>query len=185
MKARSVARAGVIAAVYAALTLIVLQVPGLGYGPVQLRLSEAVTVLAVLTPAAIPGLWIGSMVANGFMLSVAGPLGLLDVVFGSLGTLLGAVWSWRFRKRTGIALMGPVMANALIVPAYLPFILKGTGFYTIPILGISLEGHYLAMYALGFVGVAVGQAAVVYLLGWPLLAALRAMKMDSLLRDEG
>jgi uncharacterized membrane protein len=184
MKARSVARAGVIAAVYAALTLVVLQSP-LGYGPVQFRLSEAVTVLAVLTPAAIPGLWIGAVVANAFMLATVGPLGMLDVVFGSLGTLLGATWSWKFRKRTGIALLGPVFANALIVPAYLPVMLKGLGFYNIPILGIDLEGHYLAMYLFGFVAVAFGQAVVVYGLGWPLLRSLRALKLESLLRDEG
>jgi uncharacterized membrane protein len=185
MKARSVAQAGVIAAVYAALTVIVLQVPGLGYGPVQLRLSEAVTVLAVFTPAAIPGLWIGSMVANSFMLATVGPLGTLDVVFGSLGTLLGAMWSWKFRRHTGIALLGPVFANALIVPAYLPVMLKGLGFYRIPILGVNLEGHYLAMYLFGFAAVAIGQAVVVYGLGWPLLAALRALKIENLLREEG
>jgi uncharacterized membrane protein len=185
MKARSVARAGVIAAVYAAFTLIVLQVPGLGVGPVQLRLSEALTVLAVLTPAAIPGLWIGSMIANAFMLTTVGPLGLLDVVFGSLGTLLGAMWSWKFRKRAGIALLGPVFANALIVPAYLPVMLKGLGFYRVPILGIDLEGHYLAMYLFGFVAVAIGQALVVYVLGLPLLIALKELKVASLLRDEG
>jgi uncharacterized membrane protein len=184
MKARTVARAGVIAAVYAALTLIVLQVPGLGYGPVQLRLSEALTVLAVLTPAAIPGLWIGSMIANTFMLATVGPLGMLDVVFGSLGTLLGATWSWRFRRRTPVALLGPVFANALIVAAYLPFMLKGLGVYKIPLLGIDLEGKFLAMYLFGFVAVAIGQALVVYGLGWPLLIALKALKMDSLLRDE-
>ncbi len=185
MKARTVARAGVIAAVYAALTLLVLQIPWLGVGPVQLRVSEAVTVLAVLTPAAIPGLWIGSMIANSFMLATVGPLGLLDVVFGSLGTLLGATWSWRFRKRTGVALLGPVFANALIVPAYLPVMLKGLGLYRIPILGIDLEGRYLAMYVFGFVAVAIGQSLVVYGLGWPLLYALRALKLDHLLRDEG
>ncbi len=184
MKARSVARAGVIAAVYAALTLLVVQSP-LGYGPVQFRLSEAVTVLAVLTPAAIPGLWIGSMVANAFMLATVGPLGMLDVVFGSLATMLGAAWSWRFRKRTGVALLGPVFANALIVPAYLPVMLKGLGFYKIPLLGIDLEGRFLAMYLFGFVAVAIGQAAVVYGLGQPLLHALRTMKVESLLREEG
>ncbi|MRR12868.1 QueT transporter family protein, partial [bacterium] len=58
MNTRTIARAGVIAAAYAALTLLVIQNP-LGYGPVQFRLSEALTVVACFTPAAIPGLWIG------------------------------------------------------------------------------------------------------------------------------
>lgn len=185
MKARSVARAGVIAAVYAALTVLVLQIPGgFGFGLMQFRLSEALTVLAVLTPAAIPGLLIGSVIANSFMVTVVGPLGLLDVVFGSLGTLLGATWSWKFRKRTGIALLGPVFANALIVPAYLPLELKGLGLYKIPLFGINLEGNFLAAYLFGFVAIAIGQAVVLYGLGLPLLRALRRLKVESLLRDD-
>ncbi|MGB4592629.1 MAG: QueT transporter family protein, partial [Coriobacteriia bacterium] len=84
-RARYVAQAGVIAAVYAALTFIVIQNP-LGYGPIQLRLSEVVTVIAVFTPAAIPGLVLGCAIANAAMLAQFGPFALLDVVFGSLAT---------------------------------------------------------------------------------------------------
>jgi len=169
-----IARAGVIAAVYAALTLIVLQLPSqLGWGLVQFRLSEAVTVLATLTPAAVPGLLLGTALANLFMISQVGPLALLDVVFGSIASGLGAAWSWRFRERTAIALLGPVVSNALIVPAYLPMVLAGLGLYEIPLLGVDLEGHWLAMYGFGVVAIGFGQAVVVYGLGWPLLAALR------------
>ncbi len=177
-----VAQAGIIAAVYAAFTWVVLQLPGgLGWGLVQLRVSEALTVAAFFTPAAIPGLTLGSVVANLANVAAVGPLALLDVVFGSLGTLLGAVWMWRFRERTGVALLGPVIFNALIVPAYLPILLEGLGLYRIPLLGVDLSNHWWAMYAFGVVSVALGQAIVMYGLGLPLLVALRKMGIDRLL----
>ncbi len=177
-----IAQAGVIAAVYAAFTLLVLQLPGqLGWGPVQFRVSEALSVLALITPSAIPGLAIGTLAANSFMVAQVGPLGLLDVVFGSLATLLGAAWSWRFRERRALALAGPVVANALIVPAYLPAMLVGLGFYRLPLLGLDLEGSWLAMYLFGVVSVGIGEAVVVYGLGWPLLAALERSGIKRLL----
>jgi uncharacterized membrane protein len=173
----------VIAALYAAVTIIVLQLPGtLGWGLIQLRLSEALTVVAALTPAAVPGLWLGGVVANLFMLPQVGPVAFLDVLFGSTATLLGAVWTWRFRDRRPLALAGPVLFNSLIVPAYLPFILVGLGLYDIDVLGVDLEDSWLAMYLFGVVSVAVGQSIVVYGLGWPLLAALdrsRVFRSDS------
>lgn len=175
-RARYVAQAGMIAAVYAALTLGAMQLlSGLAWGPVQFRVSEAVTVLAAFTPAAVPGLTLGTVLANLFNLGVIGPLAWLDVIFGSLGSGIGALWTWRFRKNTPLALLGPVMWNALIVPAYLPLMLKGMGFYQIPILGIDFEGQWLAMYFFGVVSVGIGQAIVVYGLGWPLLSTLRRL----------
>lgn len=168
---RYIARAGVIAALYAGFTLATLAtLQGLAWGPVQFRVSEALTVLAVFTPAAIPGLWLGSMVANAWNLSA--PWGWLDLVFGSLGSLLGAAWTWRFRRRRALALAGPVLANALIVPAYLPLMLVGTGFYSVPALGLRLEESWMAMYLFGIASVGLGQTIVVYGLGWPLLAAI-------------
>lgn len=168
-RSRYVAQAGVIAAVYAAFTLVVIQNP-LGYGPVQLRLSESVTVVALFTPAAVPGLTLGSVIANSFMLA-SFPLAWLDVTFGSLATLLAAAWTWRFRSCTVLALAGPVLTNALIVPAYLPLMLAGAGFYTV--FGVDLSRHWLSMYAFGVVAVLVGQSLVVYGLGLPLAALLR------------
>lgn len=169
---RYIAHAGVIAAVYGTLTLIVIQSP-LGFGPVQFRLSEAATVLALFTPAAVPGLWLGAVIANAAMVFRFGPTALLDVVFGGIGTLLGAVWTWRHRARPAVALAGPVLSNALIVPAYLPILLAGLGFYEVPLLGLDLEGSWWGMYLFGVVTVAVGQAVVVYGLGLPLSAVLR------------
>lgn len=177
-----IAQAGVIAALYGALTLLVLQLPGqLGWGLVQFRVSEAMTVLALFTPAAIPGLAIGTAAANAFNITQVGPLAFLDVIFGSLATLLAAVWTWRWRDNRKMALVGPVVANALIVPAYLPLMLAGLGLYEIPFFG-SAEGSWLAMYAFGVVAVGVGEAVVVYGLGLPLAAALERTGVAGLLR---
>ena len=168
-----------IAAVYAALTLLCITLfQGLAWGPVQLRLSEAVCVLALLTPAAVPGLTIGCLLANllGLTLTGTGVMGLLDVVFGTLATLLGALWMRRFRRHTGLALLGPVISNALIVPLYLPALLTVYGFYTIPFTSIDVSGSYPLMYAFGFVAIALSEALVLYGLGLPLLTALRASR---------
>lgn len=180
-RSRYIAQAGTIAAVYAVLTLAVLQLPSqLGWGLVQFRVSEAVTVVALFTPAGVPGLAVGTVVANAFMLTQVGPLGLLDVVFGSIGSLLGAIWMWRLRERPLVALAGPVIANALIVPAYLPILLKGFGLYEVPLLGIDLEGHWLGMYLLGVLAIGIGEAVVVYGVGLPLYAGLKRLGLDRL-----
>lgn len=174
-----VAQAGMIAAVYAACTLVALLfLQGLAWGPVQFRISEALVVLAVLTPAAVPGLTIGCVIANlaNIVISGTGALGLLDVVFGSLATLVGALWCRKFADNPAIALLGPVVANAVIVPAYLPLLLQGLGFYTIPFTTISLDGAYVPMYLFGLIATGIGEAVVVYVLGLPLLKALRSSK---------
>ncbi|HEY3318014.1 MAG TPA: QueT transporter family protein [Coriobacteriia bacterium] len=179
-RTRYIAQAGVIAAVYAALTIVVVQSFSLlAWGPIQFRISEAMTVLAVITPAAVPGLAIGSVVANAVGAASTGVFGLLDVVFGSLGTLAGAAWSWHFRRSTAFALLGPVVANALIVPAYLPILLQGAGIGLgqYRFLGVDASHAYLAMYAFGVVTVGIGEAVVVYGLGLPLLAALRRLAL--------
>jgi uncharacterized membrane protein len=171
--ARTVAEAGVIAAVYGALSLLTIEsFQWLAFGPIQFRVSEALTVLALFTPAAVPGLWLGAVLANGASLALGNPLGWFDVVFGGLGTLLGAWWTWRFRSRRALALAGPVVSNALIVPAYLPILLAGLGVYQVPALGWDLSSSWAAMYVFGVLTVGIGQAVVVYGLGWPLATAL-------------
>ena len=146
--ARRTARIGAVAAIYAALTLCALLFLGsLAWGPVQFRVSEAACVLALFTADAVPGLALGCAIANlaNIALSGTGMLGMLDVVFGSLATALGAWFTWRNRRRPALALMGPVLANALIVPLYLPLMLQGIGFYTIPFTSIAIDGAYPAM----------------------------------------
>ena len=173
--ARRVARVGMIAAVYAALTLFALLFLGsLAWGPVQFRVSEAVCALALLTADAVPGLALGCAIANlaNIVLSGTGMLGMLDVVFGTLATTVGAYFTWRNRRHPRLALLGPVIANALIVPAYLPLLLQGIGFYVIPFTNIALDGAYPAMYAFGLIATGIGEAVVVYALGLPLFRAL-------------
>ncbi|MDR2035166.1 MAG: QueT transporter family protein [Coriobacteriales bacterium] len=176
MRTTNIAQAGVIAALYAALTLLTLTfLGGLAFGPVQLRISEAVCILALFTRNAIPGLTIGCILANliGIALTGSGALGLLDVVGGSAATFLGAWWCWRMRARVGLALLGPVVANALIIAAYLPLLLAAIGLYTIPFTDISLTGSYPLMYLFGVASIGIGEAAVVYGLGLPLYAGLK------------
>lgn len=170
-----IARVGMIAAAYAAATLItVMFLGGLAWGPIQFRVSEALCVLALFTPAAVPGLTLGCAIANiaNIALSGTGMLGMLDVVFGSLATFVGASITWKLRRRPAIALMGPVLANALIVPAYLPLLLQGIGFYTIPFTSISLDGTYSLMYLFGLATTGLGEATIMYLLGYPLARSL-------------
>ena len=184
-RSAGVARTGVIAAVYAAATLVeLLFLQGLAWGPVQCRISEAVCAIAVVTSSAVPGLSLGCAIANlcNVAISGTGALGMLDVVFGTLATFLGALWCRRFRSRPALALFGFVLANALIVPLYLPILLQGLGYYTIPFTSISLEGMYIPMYLFGVVAVGIGEALVMYILGLPLLRAIRKFGVAG---DEG
>lgn len=186
-RARRVARVGVIAAVYAALTLVALLFLGsLAWGPVQFRVSEALCALALLAADAVPGLALGCAIANvaNIVLSGTGTLGMLDVVFGTLATAIGAFITWRLRRRPALALLGPVVANALIVPAYLPLLLQGIGFYTIPFTNIAIDGAYPAMYAFGLVATGIGEAVVMYVLGLPLYRALSRTSLARSLADE-
>lgn len=182
MKSNYLARVGVIAAAYAACTLIALLFLGsLAWGPIQFRVSEALCVLALFTPAAIPGLTLGCVIANvmNIVISGTGMLGMLDVVFGSLATFAGALFTWKMRRHPLAALAGPVLANALIVPAYLPLLLQGVGFYTIPFTTISLDNSWLFMYLFGLVTTGVGEAVIMYVLGYPLARSLAKTPMFS------
>lgn len=182
MKSNYLARVGAIAAAYAACTLIALLFLGsLAWGPIQFRVSEALCVLALFTPAAIPGLTLGCVIANvmNIVISGTGMLGMLDVVFGSLATFAGALFTWKMRRHPLVALAGPVLANALIVPAYLPLLLQGVGFYTIPFTTISLDNSWLFMYLFGLVTTGVGEAVIMYVLGYPLARSLAKTPMFS------
>ena len=161
-RAQRLARIGIIAALYAALTLATLLfLGGLAWGPVQFRVSEALVVIALFTADA-------NMVISG-----TGALGLLDVVFGSLATAFGAWFTWKNRNNMLLALLGPVFANAVIVSAYLPILLQGLGFYTIPFTTIELDGSYPLMFLFGFITTGLGEAVVLYILGVPLARALK------------
>lgn len=180
MNSSFLARAGLVAAVYAVASIITLTVfQGLSWGPVQFRISECVCVLALFLPEAPAGLAIGCLIANliNIPLSGLGFLGLFDVVFGSLATLFAALWMRHFRKHLVLALLGPVIFNALIVPLYLPVLCAGFGFYTIPFTQISLEGAYPLMYLFGLISTGIGEAVVMFVLGLPLARALKHTKL--------
>lgn len=108
-------QAAMIAALYVVLTMIA-NALGLASQPVQVRFSEALTILPYFTPAAIPGLFVGCILAN-FLTGAAMP----DVVFGSLATLIGACLTYRLRRHKLLAPIPPILANALIIPPVLLF----------------------------------------------------------------
>lgn len=111
-------------------------------------------------------------------------LGMLDVVFGSLATLVGVSITYHLRRRPHLALLGPVLSNALIVPAYLPLILRGLGFYAIPFTTIALDGSYPLMYLFGLVTTGLGEAVVLYVLGLPLYHALADSPLAKALEED-
>ena len=115
---RSLCLGAVIAALYAALTWFLAPI---SYGPVQCRLSEALTLLPVLVPQAIPGLTVGCLIANVAGLA-SGLTTIWDVIFGTLATLLAAVATWATRNMTVskarlpiVSALWPVVANGIIV----------------------------------------------------------------------
>ncbi len=110
-----IAQAGIIAALYVALTWIAAGFD-LASGAIQVRISEMLCVLPYFTPAAVPGLAIGCLIAN-FVTGSAMP----DVIFGTLATLIGALGSRALRNHRFLCTLSPVIANAVIVPLILIF----------------------------------------------------------------
>ncbi len=135
-----------IAAIYATLTIFLSPI---SYGPVQCRISEALCILPAFTPVAVWGLFVGCLIANIFTGS------LIDVVLGSLTTLLAAVLTYKTRKNIYVAMLFPVILNALVVGSYLAVLYEG-----VPVL-------------LSILYVGVGQAVSCYGLGLPLYKLLK------------
>ena len=175
-KMKDLTQAGIIAAVYAAATLVCnLVFPAISWGPVQIRLSEAICVVAVIYPSARIGLPLGCAIANlcNIVIAGTGALGMLDVVFGSTATLVGTVLCWRLREKPMLAIFMFVVANCLIVPAYLPILSQWTGFYTIPFTNISLDSYWIWMYLFGVVSIFISETLTIYVLGIPILKAIQ------------
>lgn len=147
---RDLTLAAAIAAVYAVLTLV-LPVPA--YMGVQFRVAEALTVLPFLFPAAIPGLAIGCFLAN-----LLGSPMVVDWIFGTLATLIAAVWTSKIKNRW-LAPLPPVLCNAVIVGAEIAwFFPEGMAFWS--------------AYALNAFTVGLGELLACYVLGELLLEAL-------------
>lgn len=107
-------QAAMIAALYVALTLAFAPI---SYGQVQLRISEALTILPVFTPAGIPGLFVGCLLAN-----IIGGAAMPDIIFGSLATLIGAWGTYKLRHAHPLFFpLAPIAANTIIVPLVLRY----------------------------------------------------------------
>ncbi len=111
--ARYITYGAIIAALYVVLTYI-MNLLGLASGAIQVRISEALTILPIFTTAAIPGLTVGCVLANLLTGAAA-----WDVVFGSLATLIGAVGTYLLRRHPILATLPPIIANIIIVPIVL------------------------------------------------------------------
>ena len=114
-----IVQAAMIAAIYVVLTYVFAP---FSFGEVQIRIAEALTILPVFTPAAIPGLFVGCIVGN-----ILGGAILPDIIFGSIATLIGAFGTYALRKHKFACTWPPVIANMVIVPFVLRY---GYGFIT-------------------------------------------------------
>ena len=152
---RQLTTAAIIAAVYAALTLL-LPIPQ--YGSVQFRIAEALTVLPFLIPEAIPGLALGCFLAN-----LLGSPFVLDWVFGTLATLLAALWTSKIKHRW-LAPLPPVICNMVIVGTEIAYFetMAGNAFWP--------------AYGFNAVSVGIGEAGACYVLGMLLLFWLPQVK---------
>lgn len=151
---RQIAVAGIIAAIYTVLSLCS-SVFGLTYGPIQCRFSEALTVLPFFLPEAIPGLFVGCLITN--LMSTVGPL---DILLGSLATLLAALWTRKMPNQY-LAPLPPVLCNGVIIGAMIAWY------------EVGFTRAFWGMFLYNGVTVAVGEAIACYVLGLLLLQVLQ------------
>ena len=148
-----------IAAVYAAATYLS-AVFGVAYGAIQFRFSEALTVLSLFTPAAIPGLTVGCILGN-----ISSPFGIWDIISGSAATLFSALLARKLKNLTikGLpvfSIIMPVIFNALIVGAEIAVLTPS-------------DGAGLSIFALSALEVGTGELTVCIIGGIPLFYALK------------
>ena len=164
---RYVAFGGMIAALYVVLTYVA-NLFGLASGAIQVRLSEALTIMPVFTAAAVPGLAVGCVLAN-----LLTGCAVWDVVFGSLATLIGAVGTRMLRKKPYVAWIPPVVSNAVIVPFILIYA------YHVPdveVFGKVFSGN--ALWPMLALTVGIGEIISCGLLGLMLYQTLKKTKIE-------
>ena len=144
MSYKKIANGALIAALYAVLTVVLAPI---SYGPIQFRVSEALTLLPFYLPEAMPGLFFGCVIANFF-----GGFGLIDMIVGSIATLLAALFTMK-SKNIFVAAFWPVIFNAIIIGAELNYLIQS------PLLLTCL-----------YVGL--GEAGACYIVGVPLMKLL-------------
>ena len=152
-----------IAAIYAAATYFS-AVLGIAYNAIQFRFSEALTILAVFTPAAIPGLTVGCILGN-----ISSPFGIWDIIFGSAATLLAAICARKLRniKFKGLPLLSvlmPVIFNAIIVGAEITFL-------------FPTDAPSLTAFTVAALEVGAGEAVVCLAGGIPLYFAIQKSRL--------
>jgi uncharacterized membrane protein len=142
---RFITEAAIIAGMYAALTIFFAPISS---GQIQVRFAEALTILPFFTSAAVPGLFVGCLIANIFVGE-----GIYDIVLGPLATLLAAFMTWKMPSKY-LAPLPPIIINAVYVGVLLYYIAS------LPIIA-----------TIGFV--AIGETVACYALGYPLLLLLK------------
>lgn len=135
-----ICQAAVIAALYVVLTYVF---SAFASGVIQVRVSEALTVLPAFTPAAIPGLVIGCLLSNTLTGCV-----LLDIIFGSVATLIGALGSYALRRHTWLVPIPPIVSNMIIVPFVLRYAYGATDAFPFMIATVG-AGEIISCYLLG------------------------------------
>ena len=151
------AQTSLIAALYAVLTLCLAPI---GFGIIQFRVSEVLTLLPIFTSAAIPGLTIGCLVSNYIGFIWFGSTGIIDIIFGTIATLLAAICTHYLKNKKWLAPLPPVIFNAVIVGGYLHFI----AFRNINIVLCMLS-------------IALSEAVITYILGIPFANIIRKTKI--------
>lgn len=160
-------QAAIIAALYVVLTFVA-NALGLASHTIQVRFSEALCILPFFTPAAIPGLWIGCLIAN-----LATGAVIWDIIFGSIATLLGAIGTYLLRRHKFLCTLPPVIANMIIVPFILVY---GYGIPRVYLKNVDVTIIFNAM------TVGIGEVISVCVLGSILLNVLNKYK-DTIFRQ--
>ena len=140
---RYITLSATIAALYVVLTLISAAF-GLSSGAIQLRISEALCVLVAFTPAAIPGLTVGCLISN-----LIASANILDIVFGTLATFLGALGGYYLRKRKWLITLPTLLSNVIIVPLVIVYGF-GVKDMALPLVALTVGiGEFLSATVLG------------------------------------
>lgn len=148
---------GIIAALYVVLTYMLAPI---SYGPVQARVSEVLTIFPIFSGATISGVALGCVISN-----IINPenLGPVDIIGGTLATVIAGVFSYLIgKKNKWLGIIPPIVANGLIVGGYLPFLLVDPGST------VTVQTVLFTMLT-----VAAGEAAVMAVLGLPLIAVIK------------
>jgi len=162
---RQITQSAIIAALYLVVTIAFAPI---SYSMVQFRVSESLMLLAAITPTAIPGLFIGCVIANLY-----GGLGFIDIVFGSLATLLAAMLTWYISRKTAslkrnirlpLLPLPTIIINGIIVGGYLPFLIPEIR---------DLSESFTLVLGISMGSVMLGQLVVTYILGIPLYLAIK------------